>query len=366
MNNYIQNKIIVHVSEVNISPNGGMGRVELNWKQEFERRGYQFIHIGPQEIGNLKHPGLFPYKAFQYFKRLGIKPLLVIVHEPAGGAFVNKGFPVFIESHGLEQRNWNLSLQKKLGQENISWKTKILFPIWRLRNCNKGLKNADFLLLINQEDKDFVKLHFAVPDKKIFVFKNGAYPNEVKSVKNKVPKILFNASWIERKGIKLLVEAAAILHQKGILVQYLLMGTGKKAIEILKDWPVILHQYVEIIEKFDSNEEQEILSKADLFVLPSYYEGQPLSLLQAMAAGLCCITTDCCGQKDIITDGIDGYLFERGNLNLLVTKIEICLSNSVAMEQIGANAKITMLQRTWERTNIETVDFILSAINIQS
>ncbi|TAH24860.1 MAG: hypothetical protein EAZ07_08705 [Cytophagales bacterium] len=111
------NKIFVHVSEVDISQNGGMGRVEWNWKDEFETRGFQFIHIGPKEVGKIKHPSLFPYKAYQYFKKLNIKSLIVIINEPADGVFVNKNFPIFIESPGIKQMYWELLINNRLFQE---------------------------------------------------------------------------------------------------------------------------------------------------------------------------------------------------------------------------------------------------------
>ncbi|TAH24857.1 MAG: glycosyltransferase [Cytophagales bacterium] len=356
------NNIIIHVSEVLITQNGGMGRVEWNWKHEFETRGFQFIHIGPKEIGKIKHPSLFPYKAYQYFKKLNIKPLFAIVHEPAGGVFVNKSFPVFIESHGIEQRYWELLINDRLFQEKTSWKTKLLFPLWRLRNCNKGLKQAQCLLLINNEDKVYAMNRFKISEKNIFIFRNGVnISNTVKSI-NTIPKIIFNASWINRKGVKVLVEAAVLLKQKGLNLEYLLMGTGKSADEVLKDWPLELHSSIEVISSFDSKEEQNLLSRADIFVLPSYYEGQPLSLLQAMAVGLCCITTNCCGQKDIINHGENGFLFERGNVAQFVELIEKCLSNKTLIEIIGNNAKQSMQERTWEKINKELVDEILNRL----
>jgi hypothetical protein len=100
----MNDKIIIHVSEIDIDTNGGMGRVEYYWKKSFENKGFQFIHIGPNEVGTFAHKWLFPYKAYDYFKKLNITPSAFIVHEPVSGQFINKGIPCFLESHGIERR----------------------------------------------------------------------------------------------------------------------------------------------------------------------------------------------------------------------------------------------------------------------
>ncbi|MEW6558324.1 MAG: hypothetical protein AB1349_13420, partial [Elusimicrobiota bacterium] len=49
-------KIILHVAQIEISEESGMGRVAWHWRNEFERRGYEFLHIGPKEVGRILHP----------------------------------------------------------------------------------------------------------------------------------------------------------------------------------------------------------------------------------------------------------------------------------------------------------------------
>ena len=170
-------RLIVHISEIDIMAEGGMGRVEYHWKQAFQDESIEFIHIGPKEIGNVYHKALFPYKAYSYYKRLNIKPSAVIAHEPASGLFIKENIPCFLESHGVETRYWKDSKNGLTDNVNISLKTRIAYPLWRLYNCSKGLKRAHKLLLINTDDKNFVMKNYNRADNDIFIFRNGVTPH---------------------------------------------------------------------------------------------------------------------------------------------------------------------------------------------
>jgi len=362
-------KIIVHVSEVVISTRSGMGRVEYHWKEAFEKAGYTFIHIGPEEIGPVKHKGLFPYKAYSYYKNLNISPVGFIIHEPAAGVFTNKGIPCFVESHGVERKFWESQLDGSFPSVHtnpISFKTKVLYPLWRLRNCDIGLKKADKLLLINTDDSIYVQRHYKRKAQDIFIFKNGITKSLVIDSSNNTPSdftVLFNGTWIDRKGIYTLIDAATILHQQGVYVKYTLIGTSQDEQSVLADWPKSLHSSVTVIPRFEASDEAILLSEASVFVLPSFSEGQPLSLLQAMALGICCITTNCCGQKDLITHDNDGLLFEPGDSEGLAALILQCYSDMSMVRNIGKQGKALVENRTWKNVSDELVKFVSTFID---
>ncbi len=351
------NKVIVHISEVNISPDSGMGRVEYYWKKCFEENGFEFIHIGPKEVGDLWHKGMFPYKAYKYFKKLNIMPRAFIAHEPTSGLFINNNIPCFVESHGLERRAWEDNITT--AQINLSARTKLLYPIWRLRNCDKGLNHAKKLLLINSDDKKYAKEKYLRTDDDIFVFKNGASAFPIEDTEVSAFTILFNGSWIQRKGIETLIKSANLVFEKGLKINYLLIGTGKDEGHVLNDWPVHLQQFLSIVPSFNAEDEKRYLSTSSLFVLPSFSEGQPLSLLQAMAVGKCCIASNCCGQKDIIENGLNGLLFEPGNHEELAQLILRCYFDRLYTDQIGKQAEAHVKNLSWEKVSQEVVNYVI-------
>jgi glycosyltransferase involved in cell wall biosynthesis len=358
-------KTIVHIAETNISPNAGMGRVEYYWREAFVRQGWNFIQIGLNEVGNIAHPRHFPAMAYAYFKKLNIEPQLLIVHEPCAGYFIRKGVDCIVESHGIEQRYWEIECNNADKSQRPSLKTRILFPLWRLRNCNYGLRKASKLLLINTDDAAFVKQRFQRKDKDFLIFKNG-YSNSAISLETpKVPyhkkgfTVLFNGSWIARKGIQTLLKSASIMQHKGLDIHYLIIGTGKEAGEIVPQFDTAVQKNVTVIAKFDSTEEQYYLSHADVFVLPSNYEGQPLSLIEAMRMERCCITTNICGQKDLITNEINGYLFEPNDSHTVAKIIEQLFTNPSKIKEIGMNARQFLGNRDWVTVSDEVVNWVV-------
>jgi glycosyltransferase involved in cell wall biosynthesis len=349
---------VVHIAQIEITEESGMGRVAWHWKCEFERRGYKFIHIGNEEVGALPHPGLFPYAAYRAYKKLRTPAELLLVHEPASGIFT-RSVPAVVFSHGLERRGWQLSLQGK-GGENVKMRrrTRLLFPLWRLRQCDSGLRAAAKLLLINSQDVTFAEEYYQRDARRTFLFRNGVYPSTLdESHQPTVPTILFLGSWLERKGVNTLVDAARILEEKSVVANWLLVGTGVDRERVLSRWPESIRPVVEVVPKFVKGSEEIFFRRASLFVLPSFFEGQPLALLQAMEAGRCCITTDCCGQRDLIRHEFNGLFHRPGDAPQLASLIERCLADKKLIMMLGGNAKSSVQGRGWEAVSSEVVDF---------
>lgn len=80
--------------------------------------------------------------------------------------------------------------------------------------------------------------------------------------------------------------------------------------------------------------------KSSIFVMSSRYEGMPLALIEAMSSGLACVSYNCPnGPADIISDGVDGYLANNGDIDDLTTKIEKLICDESLRSKIGLMAK---------------------------
>lgn len=89
---------------------------------------------------------------------------------------------------------------------------------------------------------------------------------------------------------------------------------------------------------------EAVLKETDLFVLSSDFEGMPNALIEAMAMGVPCISSDCrTGPKSMIRDGQTGLLFRTGNLDSLTEKMAWALNHADEMNQMGKEAREDVL-----------------------
>jgi glycosyltransferase involved in cell wall biosynthesis len=352
---------IAHVAQIEISRRSGMGRVAWHWRRELEARGYAFVHIGPREVGRPVHPALFPYAAWRRLRRMGVKPAAVLVHEPAGVPFVAAGPPAFVFSHGLERRGWAASLAHAAASgAPVRARSRLLFPLWRLRQADFSLRRARAVLVLNRDDLAEVQARYGRRAEDLFLFRNGVdpVPAAPRQAADGPPTILFAGSWLARKGTATLVDAADLLRRRGVAARFLLAGTGAPEPEVLAAWPAELRGSVGVLPSFPPDGEAALYTGADLFVLPSFFEGQPLVLLQAMASGCCCLASDIAGNRDLIAHRRNGLLHAEGNAAELAGQMAECLASPALRDELGQAARRAMEGRTWETVAREVADFI--------
>lgn len=350
---------VVHVAQVEIRKDSGMGRVAWHWRRAFEDRGWKFHHWGPDVLGANSHPALFPRAAWWAHRRSAIKPDIFLVHEPAASPFVKNETPCIVFSHGLERRCWEVLLGSTPHVGPVGWRTRLLFPLWRLRGCDRGMREAEGALLINTQDAAFAETRYARATGSYLLFRNGVDalpPPQV--VERTTPRILFSGSWIPRKGILALAQAAARLDEHGIDVNWLLAGTGADAEVVLRQWPESLHKRTKVLSHFGPDDEGVLYQDSDILVLPSLFEGQPLALLQGMAAGLCCVVSDCCGQRDLIKHGSSGLLHTPGDAEGLALLLRSAVLDPLLRKRLGQQASDSVQERAWPRVSTEVAEYV--------
>lgn len=85
-----------------------------------------------------------------------------------------------------------------------------------------------------------------------------------------------------------------------------------------------------------------LLGSADVFVLPSHLEALSVSLLEAMAAGLCCITTPVGAHGEVVTDDVNGLLVQPGDGAGLADALRRSLSDDGLRRRLGHEARGTI------------------------
>jgi glycosyltransferase involved in cell wall biosynthesis len=353
---------IVHIAQIDISRESGMGRVAWHWRQELEDRGYTFLHIGLRETGFI-HPAVFPYVAWRQFRRMGLRPAAFLVHEPSGVPFVGSGAPAIVFSHGLERSAWEATLtHASASGYHVRARSRFLFPLLRLRQADFSLRRARAVLVLNRDDWAGVQTRYGRRPEEIFLYRNGVDPAVPRPAPGEPPTVLFLGTWMARKGTNTLVKAAELLRRLGVAARYLVAGTGVGEAAVLDAWPAELRGSVRVLPSFPPAEEAALFAAADLFILPSFFEGQPLALLQAMSAGCCCLASDIAGHRDLIVPRRNGMLHPVGDAEALAGQMAECLASPALREELGSAARISMAGRTWNAVAAEVADFIAGVL----
>lgn len=170
------------------------------------------------------------------------------------------------------------------------------------------------------------------------------------------------ARLLKDKGIVELVEATRLLKQYYPQVQCQLVGflDAKNPTAITA---AEMQQWVDagiVIYLGISDQVRDILQTADCVVLASYREGIPRSLLEAASMAKPIITTDAVGCRDVVDDGINGFLCQPKNSDDLKNKMERMLLLSTEQRlQMGAKGREKILAQFDERI---VLDYYIAAI----
>ncbi|NNE94545.1 MAG: glycosyltransferase family 4 protein [Acidimicrobiales bacterium] len=89
----------------------------------------------------------------------------------------------------------------------------------------------------------------------------------------------------------------------------------------------------------------EVLDNIDVYVLTSKIEGHPISLLQAQRAGLPIVASNVGGVPEIVTEGVDGFLFEPGDVAALAARLRELANDDVLLSNMAAAARAAAARR---------------------
>lgn len=156
---------------------------------------------------------------------------------------------------------------------------------------------------------------------------------------NYFPKILF-LGWLEDfKGIKELLKASLILKNRGHSFKISIAGDGsarKYVVDYISKYN--LSKFIYLEGWVDDSKKVTILKESNIFILPSWNEGFPNALIEAMSAGLACIVTRVGTIPDFVDDKKNVLLINPKNINELVFSLEKLFKDDKLRQKISQNA----------------------------
>jgi glycosyltransferase involved in cell wall biosynthesis len=190
-------------------------------------------------------------------------------------------------------------------------------------NCIKSKNDSKFIIIENMIDFD----------------KYAELPIRNLKVNEKVT-ILFMA-WVTRnKGIFELINAVKMLKKDKLNFKIIIAGKGDEFEKIKEEIKLAdLTEEITLMGWVLGSRKLELLAESDIFVLPTYFDGYPNSLLEAMASGKACVATKVGSIQDMISDMETGILIDKKNPNQLYDSLKILIQNPDLRYKISLNAR---------------------------
>jgi glycosyltransferase involved in cell wall biosynthesis len=147
--------------------------------------------------------------------------------------------------------------------------------------------------------------------------------------------VVFLGRLVEEKGVHLLYEMDEVLKSKNIIVAWTIIGNGYLKEILHKKWA--LKTNITFSNPPTSDGLFQLLKDKDILVLPTVFEGTPVSIIECLANGIVPVVSDLPGGiRDIVNDGI-GFRCKIGDISNFTDKIEILHHNRALLKELQTN-----------------------------
>jgi glycosyltransferase involved in cell wall biosynthesis len=160
-------------------------------------------------------------------------------------------------------------------------------------------------------------------------------PAEQNDRKRDGTNLLFLGALISAKGVYDLVKAAGELKRAGLLLHLTIAGDRELAKVRRCSQAEGVDDAMDLPGWVAEEKKLQLLRETDILVLPSYKEGLPLCVLEAMACGLPIICSNIGGLADLVKEGENGFLVEPGDVKRLSSCIRTLVRDQRLREEMG-------------------------------
>ena len=249
---------------------------------------------------------------------------------------ISKGIPAILTVHGTSIGTGLLSLLSEYVEK---------FLLTQVRYSTQITVSRDFLKFKNV-------------NKNVIYIPNGIDIDRFDRIqiqKAKDSTLIFVGRLHPQKNLETLIQAVAILTKDFPDIQLLIVGNGKQK-ALLKKLIQTLHlkNHVKLLGQKSGLDLIRLYKSSNIFILPSIYEGQPLTLLEAWAAKLPVIVSNTGDCQYLVKDGKNGYL-----INNILDSIQIAKVIKKALidkntNKMGQNGYNLVKKYSWEKSAQET------------
>lgn len=217
------------------------------------------------------------------------------------------------------------------------WIKRIMVAEYRL-----ALRGSKMVMFQNPDDmSQFVNGKVIVPEKCRIIHGSGVDLDRFSVIPHpEQPAFLMIARLLKDKGTVEYLNACRQIKRTYSHVRCLLVGPFDTNPSALK--PEELQEYLDdgSVEYFGEQDDvRPFLAQASVFVLPSYHEGTPKTVLESMACARAVITTDAPGCRETVTNGVNGFLVPVGGWRAVAEKMELLIQNPGLAQKMGIEGR---------------------------
>lgn len=222
-------------------------------------------------------------------------------------------------------------------------------PEWRRCFIQKALGKTDGLIVLSESWRAFYCDEVGVDRRRVFVLPNAVEIPVALSPKSGTGRaeVLFLGRLGTRKGVWDILDALEIIRDSCKIdktkLHVTLAGDGdvervRSEVERRR-----IGEYVSVPGWVEHHEKDELLGASNVFLLPSYNEGLPMGLLEAMGWGLAPISSPVGGIPEVIEHGVNGVLIRPGDVAALARELEWVALDGLRRAEVGSKARESVL-----------------------
>jgi len=210
-------------------------------------------------------------------------------------------------------------------------------------------KKVNVILCQGQTWKDLFEDSFPKIDKSNFIIRRNWINTASYKIKKKertdkgVLSMLF-VGWVDKaKGIEDLINSFSYFETEK--VKLYIGGNGsyyEEARQLVKDKG--LSERIIFLDWIGQEEKMRRFQMADVFILPSHFEGMPNAIMEAISAALPVIATNVGGIPDMIQEGVNGFLIEKEKPKQIAAKINCFLEDSSLLDKMAKESEALALK----------------------
>lgn len=343
---------------------GGMERVLANKANYLARHGYEIVVVTTDQRGRLPFfplkPSIrsidlginydenngksflnkllhYPLKQYRHKKRL--KAVLMTERPDVTVSMFNNdaGFIPGIKDGSAKLLEIHFSKFKRLqyGRKGV-WK---LADWWRSKQDEKTVRKFDRFVVLTEEDKAYWG---NLPNIMVIPNAISGIPAGTALLENK--KVIAVGRYTYQKGFERLVDAWHLLASRFPDWNLVIIGDGEER--------PLLEQRIrsyglerQVTLTRPTQEIDKAYLETSILASSSRYEGLPMVLLEAQSFGIPIVAFQCkCGPKDVVSDGINGYLVPEGDIAGMSQRLEILMKDVTLRKRMGLRAKESALR----------------------